>query len=425
MALQNTKNSKSTTGRSSKSKEEPLFTFNLDEFVTVDEVIEEVNPSQVKQNPLKGKRKEALRIPPSPELNLKKKKEKTSVSHSVEGELSFVTLDEIGEEEDAAAQALVTVDEVTDEEELNMEEMVKHSNSLLTLDELIDQDDCISHSEPKDVTVLSMAEEQDLQQERLVTVDEIGEVEESADITFATLNAKRDEGTTVRDSIGFISSQMPEDPSTLVTVDEIQDDSSDFHLVTLDEVTEEDEDSLAEFNSLKEELNFVTVDEVGDEEYRDSDSKAELAQGKTDHHTAKKGTRKRRAVNPKKTKVESFSQVGPGSDTVTQEDLKTMIERHLAVDEKAELKTSEPDEKRKKTDDSSVSKSVTPDVPEDLDFLVPKAGFFCPICSLFYSDQKAMANHCKSTRHKQNTEKFMAKQRKEKEQNETEERSSR
>ncbi|XP_041535713.1 zinc finger protein 638 isoform X6 [Microtus oregoni] len=423
LALQSTKNSKSTTGRSSKSKEEPLFTFNLDEFVTVDEVIEEVTPSQAKQNPLKGKRKEALKISPSPELNLKKKKGETSVPHSVEGELSFVTLDEIGEEEDAAAQALVTVDEVIDEEELNMEEMVKNSNSLLTLDELIDQDDCISHSESKDVTVLSMAEEQDLQQERLVTVDEIGEVEESADITFATLNSKRDEGTTVRDSIGFISSQVPEDPSTLVTVDEIQDDRSDFHLVTLDEVTEEDEDSLADFKNLKEELNFVTVDEVGDEEDGDNDSKVELAQGKIDHHPDKKGNRKRKAVDPKKTKLDSFSQVGPGSDTVTK-DLKTMIERPTAVEE-AELNDSEPDEKRMKTEDSPVGKSVTADVPGDLDFLVPKAGFFCPICSLFYSDEKAMANHCKSKRHKQNTEKFMAKQRKEKEQNETEERSSR
>ncbi|KAL1791155.1 zinc finger protein [Sigmodon hispidus] len=255
---------------------------------------------------------------------------------------------EIGDEEDAAAQALVTVNEVTDEEELNMEEMVKkNSNSLLTLDELIDQDDCISHTEPKDVTVLSMTEEQDLQQERLVTVDEIGEVEESADITFATLNSKRDEGTT--------------------------DDRSDFHLVTLDEVTEEDEDSLVDFKNLKEELNFVTVDEVGDEEDGDNDSKVELAQGKIDDRT------------------------GPGSETVIQ-DLKTMIERPTAVE--AELKDSEPDEKRRKTrdeDSSVVGKSVTPNVPGDLDFLVPKAGFFCPICSLFYSDEKAMANHCKST----------------------------
>uniref|UniRef100_A0ABK0LYJ4 Zinc finger protein 638 n=1 Tax=Rattus norvegicus TaxID=10116 RepID=A0ABK0LYJ4_RAT len=100
---------------------------------------------------------------------------------------------------------------------------------------------------------------------------------------------------------------------------------------------------------------------------------------------------------------------------------KFQIER---VDE-AELKDLEPDEKRRKIEDSSIGKSVTSDVSGDLDFLVPKAGFFCPICSLFYSGEKAMANHCKSTRHKQNTEKFMAKQRKEKEQNETEERSSR
>ncbi|XP_057597155.1 zinc finger protein 638 isoform X2 [Hippopotamus amphibius kiboko] len=465
---QNTKPPKSTTGRSSKSKEEPLFPFNLDEFVTVDEVIEEVNPFQTKQNPLKGKRKEALKNTPSSELNLKKKKGKISAPRVAEGELSFVTLDEIGEEEDAAthlAQALVTVDEVIDEEEINMEEMVKNSNSLLTLDELIDQDDCISHSEPKDVTVLSVAEEQDLlKQERLVTVDEIGEVEElplneSADISFAALSTKGDEGNTGRDSIGFISSQMPEDPSTLVTVDEIQDDSSDLHLVTLDEVTEEDEDSLADFNNLKEELNFVTVDEVGEEEDGDSDLKVEITQSKNDHPADKRGDRKKRAVDTKKTKLEALSQVGPISENVMEEDLKTMIERHLAakvstkrvrigkmppsekavtaepvkdeeafqiseVDDESGL-DSEPEQKRKKIEDSSLGKSVAPDVPEDLDFLVPKAGFFCPICSLFYSGEKAMTNHCKSTRHKQNTEKFMAKQRKEKEQNEAEERSSR
>uniref|UniRef100_A0A8C5KTI2 Zinc finger protein 638 n=1 Tax=Jaculus jaculus TaxID=51337 RepID=A0A8C5KTI2_JACJA len=161
----------------------------------------------------------------------------------------------------------------------------------------------------------------------------------------------------------------------------------------------------------------------------------------------------------RKTKLESLSQVGPVSETVMQEDMKAMIERHLAdkppmkrarigkallsqkavaaepakgeeafhmseeADEESELKDSEPDEKQKTED--SLGKSVASDVSEDLDFLVPKAGFFCPICSLFYSGEKAMINHCKSTLHKQNTERFMAKQRKEKEQNETEERSSR
>lgn len=430
---QNSKTPKSSTSRSSKSNEELLlFSFNLDELVIVDEVIEDVNPFQTKQNPLKAKRKEILKNATS-ELNIKKKGK--TASHVAEGELSFVTLDEIGEEEDAAAhlpQTLVTVDEVIDEEEINMEEMVKNSNSLLTLDELIDQDDGISHSEPKDVTVLSVAEEQDLlKQERLVTVDEIGEVEElplndSADLSF-TLNTKVDKETTGRDDIGFISSQMPEDPSTLVTVDEIRDDSSDLHLVTLDEVTEEDEDSLVDFNNLKEELNFVTVDEVGEEEDIDNDLKIELAQNKNDH-SADKRERKRRVMDTKKTRLEALSQVGQISENFMAEDLENMIERHLADDEEeSESRDSEPERKRQKIEetDSPLGTSVTSDVPEDLDFLVPKAGFFCPICSLFYSGEKAMTNHCKSTRHKQNTEKFMAKQRKEKEQNEAEERSSR
>ncbi|XP_045142519.1 zinc finger protein 638 [Echinops telfairi] len=464
---QNSKNSKSTTGRSSKSKEEP-FPFNLDEFVTVDEVVEEVNLSQAKENPPKGKRKDALKNNPPSEPNLKKKKGENSAPHVVEGELSFVTLDEIGEEEDAAAhlaQALVTVDEVIDEEELNLDEMVKDSNTLLTLDELIDQDDCISHSEPKDVTVLSMAEEQDLlKQERLVTVDEIGEVEEmplneSADINFDPLTTKGGEGNTARDSLGFISSQMPEDPSTLVTVDEIQDENNDLHLVTLDEVTEEDEDALADFNNLKEELNFVTVDEVGEEEDRENDLKVVLAQSQNNHPTGEKGDREKGAVDTQKTNL-LLSEVGQVDENVKEEDLKAMIESHFAakmptkrvrigksppsekaddaepaqgaealqiseVDEDSELDDSEPEHKRQKIEDPSLSPSEEPEVPTDLDFLVPKAGFFCPICSLFYAGEKAMINHCKSTRHKQNTEKFMAKQKKEKDQNEAEERSSR
>ncbi|XP_075413101.1 zinc finger protein 638 isoform X2 [Tenrec ecaudatus] len=465
---QSTKNSKSTTGRSSKSKEEPLFPFNLDEFVTVDEVVEEVNLSQAKENPPKGKRKDALKNSPPSEPNLKKKKGENSAPHVVEGELSFVTLDEIGEEEDAAAhlaQALVTVDEVIDEEELNLDEMVKDSNTLLTLDELIDQDDCISHSEPKDVTVLSMAEEQDLlKQERLVTVDEIGEVEEmplneSADINFDPLTTKGSEGNTVKDSLGFISSQMPEDPSTLVTVDEIQDENNDLHLVTLDEVTEEDEDALADFNNLKEELNFVTVDEVGEEEDRENDLKVELAQQQNDHPTGNKEDREKGAVDTQTTNL-LLSEVGQVDENVKEEDLKAMIESHFAaktptkrvrigksppsektdeaepakeeeafkiseVDEDSELDDSEPEHKRQKIEDPSLSPSEEPEVPADLDFLVPKAGFFCPICSLFYAGEQAMINHCKSTRHKQNTEKFMAKQKKEKDQSEAEERSSR
>uniref|UniRef100_A0A8C0GCA1 Matrin-type domain-containing protein n=1 Tax=Chelonoidis abingdonii TaxID=106734 RepID=A0A8C0GCA1_CHEAB len=62
-----------------------------------------------------------------------------------------------------------------------------------------------------------------------------------------------------------------------------------------------------------------------------------------------------------------------------------------------------------------------------LDFLVPKAGYFCQICSLFYAGEMSMKNHCKTLRHQQNMEKFMAKQKdgEDEEEDEGEELSSR
>ncbi|NWH80284.1 ZN638 protein, partial [Piaya cayana] len=49
----------------------------------------------------------------------------------------------------------------------------------------------------------------------------------------------------------------------------------------------------------------------------------------------------------------------------------------------------------------------------DLDFLVPKAGFFCQVCSLFYSNESSMRNHCRTPLHQQNLQRFMAKQKEE------------
>lgn len=43
-------------------------------------------------------------------------------------------------------------------------------------------------------------------------------------------------------------------------------------------------------------------------------------------------------------------------------------------------------------------------VSSALDILVPKAGFFCQICSLFYADEPSMINHCRTPLHRQNME---------------------
>lgn len=248
----------------------------------MDEVVEEIeSPIKTRQNPPRGKRKDGAKDNSSSEPSSKRRKGKSSVAHIAETELSFVTLDEIGEEEDGTAQlmgtanlevlsdpqGLVVVDEVIEEEEL-MSEAVKDPQSLVTLDEISEQEDLSSQ---KDVP-RSVFEEQDLKAEPLLTVDEIGEVEElplnePTDLNIEdVLKQKEDDKVAAEDTGDGASSQAPDDPSALVTVDEIQEDNEDNPLVTLDEVNEDEDDFLADFNRLKEELNFVTVDEVGEED---------------------------------------------------------------------------------------------------------------------------------------------------------------
>ncbi|XP_069046704.1 zinc finger protein 638 isoform X2 [Lepisosteus oculatus] len=51
-----------------------------------------------------------------------------------------------------------------------------------------------------------------------------------------------------------------------------------------------------------------------------------------------------------------------------------------------------------------------PQSPIGLEFVVPKTGFFCKLCSLFYgSEEAAKKMHCSSLKHYQNMEKFLSK----------------
>ncbi|NXA31274.1 ZN638 protein, partial [Eudromia elegans] len=492
--------SKSGSSSSAKHKEEEeLFPFNLDEFVTVDEVIEEIeSPVRTRRNPPRGKKRDAPKNSSS-EPSSKRRKGKGSIGRVAESELSFVTLDEIGEEEDVATQllgaahldalsdpqGLVIVDEVTEEEEL-IAEAVKDPQSLVTLDEISEQEDLGFHKDAPG----SVFEEPDLKAEPLVTVDEIGEVEELPLNEPADLNvddaAKQKEDD--KDPGDFVSSQVPDDPSALVTVDEIQEDNEDAPLVTLDEVNEDEDDFLADFNSLKEELNFVTVDEIGEEdEDEDSSTEKKLNEDEDEDIVAVAGPEEEDIATIVGTEEEDIVAVaGPEEmeilgDMSAEEEIlalskakgkeslaasegeaankllaaggqemakeipaanKGETEKHEVFYETHERGTTketetaskqqlevdplgsgedEPESKQKKTDSSDAAKPQS--TPKDLDFLVPKPGFFCQICSLFYADEISVKNHCKTALHQRNLEKFMAKQKEE--DNNREERSSR
>ncbi|XP_053921942.1 LOW QUALITY PROTEIN: zinc finger protein 638 [Cuculus canorus] len=407
-------------------EEEELFPFKLDEFVTVDEVIEETEPPvKTRQNPPRGRRKDGAKATSSSEPSSKRRKGKSSVPRLTESDLSFVTLDEIGEEEDMGVaglealgdpRGLLVVDEVMEEEELL--EAVKDPQSLVTLDELSEQEELsFPHEVPR-----SLFEEQDLKAQPLVTVDEIGEVEElplsqPTDLMEDVLTAKEDNKAVGEESGDGVSSQVLDDPrfltSPLVTVDELQEDNEDNPLEALDEGNEED--FLADFNRLKEELNFVTVDEVGEEdeeeetaslgknvseEEDDEDIVAVAGPEEEEEVTAVAGAEEEDIVavaGPEE--MEILGEMSPGEDIVA-------ISK--AKGEPPESGEKEPESGQKKTAPSDAPKPSS--TQKGLDYLLPKAGFFCQICSLFYTDETSVKNHCKTPLHQQNLEKFMAEQ---------------
>ncbi|XP_021251196.1 zinc finger protein 638-like [Numida meleagris] len=243
----------------------------------------------------------------------------------------------------------------------------------------------------------SASEERDLKPEPLVTVDEIGEVEElplneptGLSVEDGLKQKEEEEEEEEEEPGDSTSCPVPEDPSALVTVDELHEEHEDSAMVTLDEVHDDDEDFLADFNRLKEELNFVTVDEVGeeDEEEEEEDERAlpgeNPKEGRGDEDVAA-------AVGP-----EQEAAAVPGPD---EEDIVAVA----GPEEMEILGGTHPEEE----DVGTTSKG------KGLDYLLPKAGFFCQICSLFYSDETSVKNHCRTALHQQNAERFMATQKEE------------
>ncbi|NXU77075.1 ZN638 protein, partial [Oreotrochilus melanogaster] len=477
----NAKTSKSGISSSAKQKEEEeLFPFNLDEFVTVDEVVEEMeSPVKTRRNPPRGKRKDGAKPNPSSEPGSKRRKGKSpGAARLAESQLSFVTLDEVGEGEEVTAQlmavanlealsdpqGLVVVDEVMEEEEL-LAEAVKDPQSLVTLDELSEQEEL----RPPRGLPGCVFEEADLKAEPLVTVDEIGEVEElplnePTELSLEeVLKQKEDEKVGAEDAGDGGSSQVPDDPSALVTVDEIQEDNEENPLLTLDEVNEDEDDFLADFNRLKEELNFVTVDEVGEEDEEEENTCPEKNLNEdegTEDVVAIAGPEEEDiggVAGPEEEDIvavagpeemEILGETGPEEDIIATSKSKgkePLVENKMLVnsaihrgpgsterklqspksDERNEENQrlsvglcltsaflppvaqlgsgdKDPESKRKKTSPSDAAKPLS--TPKDLDYLVPKAGFFCQICSLFYADETSVKNHCKTPLHQQNME---------------------
>ncbi|XP_030048034.1 zinc finger protein 638 [Microcaecilia unicolor] len=285
-------------------EDDQLFPFDLDEFVTVDEVVEEpleekaeeaakiVSPQTRKNLPKRGKRKEPVKENLPLEPSSKRSRDKETTLETPKQELSFVTLDEIGDEEDGAAAEAedASVQAVTDPQGLKTKDeilpegdpipAVKDPRSLFTLDEISDEEDVMFQSTAKDSCVSVEEEPEELDKgQPLVTLDEVGEEEES---TLCAESSNLKSEVILKEKVEESSSTVVPEENVLsqtvenlvsITTHKASGDNNEQPLVTLDEVNEDEEESMADLSRFKLDLNFVTVDEVGGEEEEDEDIK--------------------------------------------------------------------------------------------------------------------------------------------------------
>ncbi|XP_071615062.1 matrin-3 isoform X8 [Heliangelus exortis] len=165
---------------------------------------------------------------------------------------------------------------------------------------------------------------------------------------------------------------------------------------------------------------FVTLDEVGDEEDSDhqklrksglalksagknDDSLAEIKvdkieESEQENETLENGTKAE--DNPKAESVEA-------SDPTTAQD--TEKNAHENTDTQDEQETKNVQEKSLVPDEFRIG-PYQPNVPVGVNYVVPKTGFYCKLCSLFYTNEDvAKKTHCSSLPHYQKLKKILDK----------------
>ncbi|XP_073411178.1 zinc finger protein 638 [Dendrobates tinctorius] len=402
----------------SKEKElEESFPFNLDEFVTVDEIVEEhIDPKKNAREPdtaRKGKRKENDSVT-----------SETKKSRMVSGEspeLSFVTLDEVGDEEESAcaqenkadktAQSLVTEDEMATEE---VPAIAKDKQMLMTLDEISDDDEA---QDPSTVQLSSA----------MPKTSNKGQLVVSEEQTAATVMPKVEEPKLVQETKDAAVKEVDciKEPEEKQKPEGRQDtpakrDHLAQPLVTLDEVKTEDDDEMS-FADI--EHQFLTVDEVGDEEEEsenkpkpDGDSKSSKAkvsdQSKASEPTppARRGRPRKRPL-PESAEGNKVSLQQAGSPHTSKGAVPSSIPAEAKLAKDGATTTGKPADKRSKLETPPAGKTklapYNSSTAVGLEFLIPKTGYFCELCSLFYMDDSSKLKHCRSLRHYQQVEKHL------------------
>ncbi|KAM8799021.1 MATR3 protein, partial [Eudromia elegans] len=165
---------------------------------------------------------------------------------------------------------------------------------------------------------------------------------------------------------------------------------------------------------------FVTLDEVGDEEDSDhqklrksalaaksagknDDSLAEIKVDKIEEPEQENET----LENGTKTEDNLKAEPVEASDTATPQDAEKNT--HENTDTQDEQETKNIQEKSMIPDEFRIG-PYQPNIPVGVNYVVPKTGFYCKLCSLFYTNEDvAKKTHCSSLPHYQKLKKILDK----------------
>ncbi|XP_071235114.1 zinc finger protein 638-like isoform X2 [Salvelinus alpinus] len=310
----------------------------------------------------------------------------------------LVTLDEIGEDESGDTfnpETLVTLDEAGGDGKDEMEE--EEQNKSPEPAQIQQADNTGSPGAEDDCRGM-----EDIRRMDFVTVDEVGEEEEEEEAVATRRGArgrKRARQTSARKSVKAkkvsVKDEEEEEPRADITppTDPASVDAPSS-LLQVAVTSEVDAQPAASVPDLQE--KETEADTPADQPSLEASSAGQERQTDPPENQSLEGKRETTDMTVGKTCTES----------TTLQDSKQRREEE-----------EEPELKRCLSESPLITDfklpPFSPHNPIGQDFVVPKTGFFCKLCSLFYgSEDKAKKTHCSSLQHYQNMQKYYLKRQK-------------
>ncbi|XP_028329739.1 uncharacterized protein LOC114480104 isoform X2 [Gouania willdenowi] len=369
-----------------RSKEMEISAFEAQELLTLDEVTADEDQDEGEEDGSERKEEVDNEEPPGSQSSRRKARMRKGMNMTKIDIQELLTLDEVG------------ADDVPDERDADGSEQKEG---------LKQEADLRNRSSSRERTRRKEVEMDQVETQELLTLDEVGADDAPEQPEVERPEPKNELPIYNEEKDGPISesgqSLNPLKSETLAEVD-----------------MEKDEDHRHD-DDITEESDFIMLDEaVDDEEEVDPRPNAATSGRKEGKVYKDEETQTKESLSDKLAASPSMQQI-----SIAEAEASGQSDKGATVSLKGQCEVKVVDKRRKELvgPEAKRSRSQSPDVPADFtlptynpcnplgqEFVVPKAGFFCNICSIFYiNENTAKEVHCTSRRHYDNLKKYYLK----------------